>query len=199
MKNEKVVIKDDIIYLENNPRSIVMSKGAKALTETYCHIVSQNQGSVLDIGFGLGYSANMFHKLADHYTCIEINPQIYERALEWAKGKSNVRILFGDWVDIIPTLNEKFDGIFLDSHNDQNYDKIEDYAKLISKEGTILSVFNYFSIRDKEELNTIKVNLDSLNFPKPVTGIHNINWTYYDNGAFVKKNIPVKSKQSHLI
>lgn len=199
MKNKEVVITDKTIYLKNNPRSIVMDKGSKSLTEIYSHVVCQNGGHVLDIGFGMGFSANKMSELADTYTCIEINPQIYESAKEWAKNKPNVTILFGDWVDIIPTLDKKFDGIFMDTHDDNNYQKFEEYAKLVANDGCILSIWNYFSIRDKSELNEYVSELDSFNFPKVVDGTHSVNWTYFVDGQFQKGSNKIKSKQTHLI
>jgi spermidine synthase len=199
MKNKKVVITNDTIYLEDNPRSIVMHKGSKSLTEIYSHIVCQNGGDVLDIGFGLGYSAQKMSELSSTYTCIEINPQIYETAREWAKDKPNVEIIFGDWIDIIPTLTKKFDGIFMDTHDDKNYRKFEEYTKLVSKEGTILSIFNYFDLRDRSELNEYVCEIDPLSFPKIVNPIHYVNWTYYTNGEFKKGNNKIKSIQTHLI
>jgi len=199
MKDKKVVITNDTIYLEDNPRSIVMHKGSKSLTEIYSHIVCQNGGDVLDIGFGLGYSAQKMSELSSTYTCIEINPQIYETAKEWAKDKPNVEIIFGDWIDIIPTLTKKFDGIFMDTHDDNNYGEFEEYAKLVSKEGTILSIFNYFDLRDRSELNEYVCEIDPLSFPKIVNPIHYVNWTYYTNGNFEKGSNKIKSTQTHLI
>ena len=199
MKNKKVVITNDTIYLEDNPRSIVMDKGSKSLTDIYSHIVCQNGGDVLDIGFGLGYSAQKMSELSSTYTCIEINPQIYETAKEWAKDKPNVEMIFGDWIDIIPTLTKKFDGIFMDTHDDNNYRKFEEYAKLVSKEGTILSIFNYFDLRDRSELNEYVCEIDPLSFPKIVNPIHYVNWTYYTNGNFKKGSNKIKSFQTHII
>lgn len=199
MKNEKVIITNDKIWLENNPRSIVMDVLSDDITEIYSHIVSQNGGDVLDIGFGMGFSANKISQLADTYTCIEINPQIYEKAKEWAKDKSNVEIIFGDWVDVIPKLNKKFDGIFMDTHLDANYNKFEEYAKMVSKEGTILSIFNYFWIRDRKELNEYNCIRDSFSFSRVVAPIHHINWTYYIGGEFIKGDNKIKSKQAYLI
>jgi len=199
MKNKKVVITNDTIYLEDNPRSIVMHKGSKSLTEIYSHIVCQNGGDVLDIGFGMGFSANKMLELADTYTCIEINPQIYEKAIDWAKGNPNVEIIFGDWIEVIPNLTKKFDGIFMDTHDDLNYSKFEEYCKLISKDGCILSIWNYFSIRNRSELNEYVCEIDGLNFPKVVDGIHYVNWTVFKDGEFVKTNNNIKSKQTHLI
>jgi len=199
MKNKKVVMSDRRIYLESNPRSIVMDIGSKPLTEIYSHIVCQNGGNVLDIGFGMGFSANKMSELSETYTCIEINPQIYETAIQWANDKPNVEIIFGDWVDVIPTLNKKFDGIFMDTHDDENYRKFEEYASIVSKEGTILSIFNYFDLRDRSELNEYVCKMDSLNFAKVVNGIHYVNWTYFKNGNFEKGSNKIKSKQTHLI
>lgn len=199
MKNKKVVMSDRRIYLESNPRSIVMDIGSKPLTEIYSHIVCQNGGNVLDIGFGMGFSANKMSELSETYTCIEINPQIYETAIQWAEDKPNVEIIFGDWIDIIPTLNKKFDGIFMDTHDDENYRKFEEYASIVAKEGTILSIFNYFDLRDRSELNEYVCKMDSLNFAKVVNGIHYVNWTYFKNGNFQKGSNKIKSTQTHLI
>lgn len=192
MKNEKVIITDEYIALENNTRSIVMAKGAKAITEIHCYVVCQNKGDVLDVGFGMGFSANKMSELADSYTCIEINPQIYEKALDWAKDRPNVEILFGNWIDIIPTLNKKFDGIFFDTHNDPNSHLAEDFVKLVSKEGTIFSHWNYFQIRDIEELNTYKCSVDANSMPKVTNSIHNVHWTYFTEGEFKKGSNKIK-------
>ena len=186
MKLDEVIITNEYIVLKKNTRSVVMSKGAKSITEIHSYVVCQNSGDILDIGFGMGFSANKISELADTYTCIEINPQIYEKAIEWAKGKPNVEIIFGDWIDIIPTLTKKFDGIFFDTHNDSNSHLAEKYAKLISKEGTIFSHWNYFQIRNIDELNTYQCIVDSNNMPKLTNSIHNVHWTYFTNGEFKK-------------
>ena len=188
MKNDEVIITEEYIVLKENTRSVVMAKGAKSITEIYAYVVCQNRGHVLDIGFGMGFSANKMSQLSDTYTCIEINPQIYETAKEWAKDKPNVTILFGDWIDIIPTLDKKFDGIFFDTHNDPNSHLAEEYAKLVSKEGTIFSHWNYFQIRDINELNIYKCIIDPSSMPKLVNNIHNVNWTYFIGGEFKKGN-----------
>lgn len=192
MKNDKVVFTDKSIYIENNPRSVVMDKAAKAITEIHCYVVCQNKGDVLDIGFGMGFSANKMSQLADSYTCIEINPQIYEKATKWAKDKDNVNIIFGDWVDILPNHSKKYDGIFFDTHNDPNSHIVEEYAKSVSKEGTILSAFNYFHARDVKELNSYKCILDPNNFPKLTKNIHYVYWSFFKGGKFVKGDNKIK-------
>jgi spermidine synthase len=199
MKSEKVIITDEYIVLKENTRSVVMSKGAKSITEIYSYVVSQNGGDVLDIGFGMGFSANKISELVDTYTCIEINPQIYKVAKEWAKDKPNVEILFGDWIDIIPTIKKKFDGIFFDTHNDSNSHLSEEYAKLVSKEGTIFSHWNYFQIRDIKELNTYICKVDVNNMPKITNDIHKVNWTYFTNGEFKRGSNKIKFHETNKV
>lgn len=186
MKKEQVIFTEDSIIIEDNTRSVVMDKAAKAVTDIHSYAVCQNKGDVLDIGFGMGFSANKMSELSDSYTCIEINPQIYKQASEWSKGRPNTHIILGDWIEIIPSLGLTFDGIYFDTHNDPNSHLIEEYASMLSKEGTILSVFNYFNFRDINELNTYKCILDPENFPKLTNNIHNVHWTYFTNGEFIK-------------
>ena len=174
MRKEKVIFTEDSIVIEDNTRSVVMDKAAKAITDIHSYAVCQNKGDVLDVGFGMGFSANKMSELADSYTCIEINPQIYKQASEWSKGRPNTHIILGDWIEIIPSLGLTFDGIYFDTHNDPNSHLIEEYASMLSKEGTILSVFNYFNFRDIDELNTYKCIIDPENFPKLTNNIHNI-------------------------
>ena len=141
MKKEKVIFTEESIVIEDNTRSVVMDKAAKAITDIHSYVVCQNKGDVLDIGFGMGYSADKMYELADSYTCIEINPQIYKRASEWAKKRSNVSIIFGDWFDIIPQLGMKYDGIFMDTHDDPNQIYFEEISKQVANNKCILSIF----------------------------------------------------------
>ena len=76
MRKEKVIFTEDSIVIEDNTRSVVMDKAAKAITDIHSYAVCQNKGDVLDIGFGMGFSANKMSELSDSYTCIEINPRV---------------------------------------------------------------------------------------------------------------------------
>ncbi len=190
MKNKKVTITDSRIYYSDDHSSIVMDIVSKELMEFYSNIVTQNGGKVLDVGFGLGYSADAIYKRVGNYHCIESNPQIYSKALEWAEGKENVHIHFGDWIDVIPELDIKFDGIFMDTYDDSNYNKFEDYAKMVANENCVLSIFSYFSIRDTKDLHShwFKINSPHReNYPKIIEDGHNCNWTYFIDGDFQKR------------
>lgn len=73
-------------------------------------------GDVLEIGFGLGYSANAIQAYAPtSHTIIEYHPTVAARARQWAQDKPNVTILEGTWQDLLPTL-PKYDTIFFDDY-----------------------------------------------------------------------------------
>ena len=189
MENQTVTITDGRIYYTDRPTSIVMDEVSKDLMKTYSDLVCQNGGQVLDIGFGLGYSANFMYENVGNYTCIEINPQIYQTALEWAKDKPNVNIIHGNWVDVIPTLTQKFDGIFMDTFGDVNYYKFEEYAKLIANENCILSIYEYLLLRDSKDINTTVVNVDNSKYPKRIKKTKEVSWAYYSYGDFRKEKL----------
>ena len=165
---------------------------SKELMEFYSNIVTQNGGKVLDVGFGLGYSADAIYNKLGSYYCIESNPQIFDKARKWASDKTNVHLYFGDWIDVIPSLDVKFDGIFMDTYDDPNYSKFEDYAKLISNKECVLSIFSYFICRDTEDLHSSYFEITSShreNYPKLIEKGHTCHWSYFIDGEFQKKKL----------
>ena len=191
MKNQEVTITNKRIQLKNTEgmlnNGIVMDVVAKPITREFCNIVGSSRGDILDIGFGLGYSANNFYSIGvKSYTCIEINKQIYEIACNWAKDKDNVTIILGDWIDIIPTLDKKFDGIFMDTYEDENYSKFEEYAKLVSKENCCLSIWEYPEFKNSELLNLKKIFFKPGLYELKLKSFHEIGWTYFVAGEFRK-------------
>jgi hypothetical protein len=74
-------------------------------------------GDVLEVGFGMGYSANEIQKYnITSHTIIECDPIGYEKALEWGKTQKNkTKIIFGKWEDVYKNLG-KFDCFFYDPH-----------------------------------------------------------------------------------
>jgi hypothetical protein len=73
------------------------------------------EGDVLEIGFGLGYSASFISKYPiKSYTVIESDPEVAKRASEWATNQPfPVKVVVGSWQDTINFLGE-FDSIFFD-------------------------------------------------------------------------------------
>ena len=195
MKDKKVTITDTRITYSEDDSKIVMDVVSKELMEFYANIVTQNGGKVLDVGFGLGYSADAIYDKLGCYYCIESNPQIYLKALEWAEGKENVHLFNGDWMDVMaemPEVGLRFDGIFMDTYDDPNYHKFEGHARFVANEGCVLSIFSYFACRDTKELHSSYFEINSPhreNYPKLIEKGHTCNWSYFIDGEFQKKKV----------
>ena len=74
------------------------------------------KGNVLEIGFGMGYSATQIQKYKPKsHTIIEMDPLVIKRLKRWAKNYGNVIIIEGTWQKEIHKLG-KFDEIFFDDY-----------------------------------------------------------------------------------
>ena len=177
-------------------------------------LMSSPQKDILDVGYGWGVTSDYFYnKGVNSLTIIEIRKDIYNKALKWALDKPNVKVIYGDWIDIIPTLDKKFDGIYMDTFcpEDESFDinkseeeqkkmldyflkepsekewnkyiSFEDYCKPIAKEGCILSIYEYSKF--KKDLNFTIVDTDwgVDGYPKN----HKFGWTYFYDGKFTKQ------------
>jgi hypothetical protein len=142
---EEIKITEDDIRIIGLEKDYVMHIGEKSTMYKLAEIVTVNGGDILELGFGMHLSADAVQsnpRVTSH-TIIEVHPEIYERALLWAKDKPNTRILLGDWVDILPTLTDKFDGILHDTHRESNIQLLLDHAKPNCKVGTVIGFFSY--------------------------------------------------------
>ena len=73
-------------------------------------------GDVLEVGFGLGYSADAIQKYdITSHTIIEWESTVLESTREGAKKqKHKVVIIEGTWEEQVPLLDQRFDSIFFD-------------------------------------------------------------------------------------
>jgi hypothetical protein len=143
---EKLIITDEMIKLStDNEYSAVMHVGEKPLMNKLAEMVTENGGDILEIGFGMHLSADAIQSNPNvtSHTIIEVHPEIYKTAIEWAKNKKNVKIILGDWIKILPLNDIKFDGILHDTHHDRNIGKFLDYVKDNCKVNTFIGFFEY--------------------------------------------------------
>lgn len=69
-------------------------------------------GDTLEVGFGLGVSAARIQTYTPgSHTIIESDPEIAEKAQAWASKQKHVRVIQGNWKDVLPNLGS-FDTIF---------------------------------------------------------------------------------------
>lgn len=80
----------------------VMNSWEHPLMKRHADLACRNGGDILEIGFGMGISANYIqsNNISSH-TIVEIHPQILKYLREWSKDIPNVRIIEGDWFDKI--------------------------------------------------------------------------------------------------
>lgn len=80
--------------------------------------VTQGGSDVLEVGFGMGLSANaILQRGCASYTVIEAHPKVAEFAREWgARQSAPVKVIEGFWQDVAPTLGPDYDSILFDTY-----------------------------------------------------------------------------------
>lgn len=127
-------------------------------------------GDVLEVGFGMGYSANEIQNYnINSHTIIECDPVVFEKALEWSKSQKNkTKIIFGKWEDVYKTLG-KFDCFFYDPYNIGGISKFSSMCEntIFTKESLYYNSKNfvkisYYCVCVAEEIKTIPIEVKTL-------------------------------------
>lgn len=128
-------------------------------------IACRNGGTILELGFGMGISAQFIQEASiQKHIIIEANHEVAEKAREFGKtAKHEVLILEGLWEEVIDNVaDESIDGILFDTYplSDkelyQNHFFFFPYAFNKLKQG---GIFTYYS---DEEKDFGKVHLERL-------------------------------------
>src|SRR5262245_31784150 len=73
-------------------------------------------GDVLEVGYGQGIASNYIQKKEPKtHTIIENDPESVKQAKKWAEKQKNVKIIEGNWEEILPKL-KIFDSIFFNDY-----------------------------------------------------------------------------------
>ncbi len=100
---------------------------------------------ILEIGTAVGYSAICFSKYLineGRIDTIERDEQRAEEAIENIKKmklEKSINVLKGDAVEILPTLTEKYDVIFIDAAKGKYPFFLQEALRLLDEEGVILA------------------------------------------------------------
>ena len=143
----------------------VMMDWEDSLMSASAAYVTQNGGDILEIGFGMGISAGYIHSHSiDSHTIVENHPDIIPKAIEWASNKSNVTIISQSWYDVKDSLG-KFDGVFYDTFEDENYKDFSSSLSTWTKSGTKVTFWN----DDDSESNNhqIQTSYQQINITPP--------------------------------
>jgi protein arginine N-methyltransferase 2 len=148
-KDYKLIFDSNSLKIDSSIEGYeVMNSWEHPLMKKHAEVVCQNGGDILEIGFGMGISANYIqsHNINSH-TIVEIHPQVIQFLENWSKNKSNVIIIEGDWYNKIEKIcNKKYDGIFFDTHMDKNACRFKELVvDKCLKEG---GVYTWFAPRE---------------------------------------------------
>ena len=120
--DQTLVFESDKIYYTDDfgIELQVMMTWEDSIMKASADYVCEGGGDILEIGFGMGISANYIqaNSISSH-TIVENHPQVIEKAKAWAEGRSNVTIVEGDWYDVKDSLST-YDGVFYDTWGDDN-------------------------------------------------------------------------------
>lgn len=114
--------------------------------EVIAKILKQNNPkSILEIGTAVGYSAICFSEFLTEggkIDTIERDVQRAEEAVENIKQigvEDKINVIIGDAVDILPTLNNKYDIVFIDAAKGKYPFFLEQAIRMINKNGIIIA------------------------------------------------------------
>ena len=133
-----MIIKNNLIIDNNLDNYQTMMSWEKPYMEK-CVEVLKPHGDVLEIGFGMGYSATAINKYPlRSYTVLEKDEQVIKKFNKWKlkQKNKNIKLIKGLWQYTVPFLNKKYDCIFFDdspSHeiNLNNDDRFILFVKLL--------------------------------------------------------------------
>ena len=104
----------------------------------------ENPKRILEIGTAVGYSALCFALYSESaiIDTIEIDEERYNEAvknIEKVGFKDRINIMLGNAVEILPTLNCKYDIVFIDAAKSKYSIFLEESLKLLNNNGLILA------------------------------------------------------------
>ena len=169
------------ILLDSN-KAQVMMEWEKTYMEA-CIDKLQPTGDVLEIGFGLGYSATQIQKYKPKsHTIIECDPIVIKKCKEWAKNYNNITIIEAKWQEVICTDRLKiYDEIFFDDFpNDINELPPIQKFQINNRVNLFIDFINNYHSKSGSKISAYLCKGKSM-YSDPVWKskyIDNINWKY---------------------
>ncbi len=109
------------------------------------YLKEKNVKRILEIGTAVGYSAICFTKVLSEDGIIDTIERDEERIkqakinIEKAEVKEKINIYAGDAVEILPTLNEKYDVVFIDAAKGKYPFFLKEALRMIKENGVIFA------------------------------------------------------------
>ena len=166
LKDREVEFDNESLKFSDNDM-MIMHSWEDELMRLKAKFVCENGGDILELGFGMGISANYIQSQSiNSHTICEVHPQVIMKLNKWKKAKTNVITLEGDWYDNISKMG-KYDGILFDTHDDVHYSNFfTELVDLIAKPNCRITWWNNlykedkrrFKIKQESSFDVIEVN-----------------------------------------
>ena len=153
IKKKKKVI-EDMLVLDSSRFEQIKNKAIDShipiiMDDTLLEIEKRMKNlkptKILEIGTAVGYSAICFSKFLDKNGKIDTIERDIDRANEAKKNikkmelEDRINIIVGDAVEILPTLNDKYDMIFIDAAKGKYPFFLKESLRLLSENGIIFA------------------------------------------------------------
>lgn len=168
---------DKIYYTDQGVEFEVMMNWEDSIMKASADYVCENGGDILEIGFGMGIAADYIQaNNVNSHTIIDNHPQVIEKLKAWAKNKTNVTIVEGDWYSVKDSL-ATYDGIFYDTWGDDNVNSFTTVLPTLIKSGGKTTWWNNFT--DSDDVFFISGTTYEAISVNPVSNIYFNSNTYY--------------------
>ena len=140
MFNEEELKKVKELALENHV-PIIMDDTLEVIEKL---LTDEKPKRILEIGTAVGYSASCFARVLDDVIIdtIELSEERYNEALinlEKIGVKDRVNVYLGNAVDILPTLTENYDMVFIDANKGKYPVFLQEAIRMINNNGLIVA------------------------------------------------------------
>lgn len=140
MFNEEELKKIKELALENHI-PIIMDDTLEVIEKV---LKEENPKRILEIGTAVGYSASCFVRVCSDVIVdtIELNEERYNEALVNLKNigiENNVNVYLGNAVEILPTLNNNYDIVFIDANKGKYPVFLQEAIRMINNNGLIIA------------------------------------------------------------
>ena len=155
----------------------VMMDWESPIMEKSAEFICHNKGDILEIGFGMGMCSDYIQAQGvNSHTIVEIHPQIIEKLKVWAEDKSNITIVEGDWYDVNGL--STYDGIFLDTFGDNNWNNFKSFALDKTKDGAKITYWNNFE-EERNEHSFDSISFEQISVTPTINNYTDISSKYY--------------------
>ena len=140
MFNEEELRKIKELALENHI-PIIMDDTLEVIEKI---LIQEKPKRILEIGTAVGYSAACFARMNEDtiIDTIELNEERYNEALinlEKIGIKDRVNVFLGNAVEILPTLNNEYDIVFIDANKGKYPVFLQEAIRMIKTNGLIIA------------------------------------------------------------